>query len=174
MLRSYLRLVLFTAGLLIGVQIPGFISDYTKRVEAHLIEAQKSLGGYNDTAQRFFKGDVQALIQHYRSSDDPVFRTDADNINNLLTRTQTLDREWLALQGPWYMRAYHVLTAADPDIRKETWNGYSWQVLLSPEVIGWGLVCALLFSLVIVSFVLFIDWVFVGRHHVRKVNRDWQ
>jgi hypothetical protein len=174
MLRSYLRLVLFTAGLLIGVQIPGFISDYTKRVEAHLIEAQKSLGGYNDTAQRFFKGDVQALIQHYRSSDDPVFRTDADNINNLLTRTQTLDREWLALQGPWYMRAYHVLTAADPDIRKETWNGYSWQVLLSPEVIGWGLVCALLFSLVIESFVLFIDWVFVGRHHVRKVNRDWQ
>jgi hypothetical protein len=174
MLRSYLRLVLFTAGLLIGVQIPGFISDYTKRVEAHLIEAQKSLGGYNDTAQRFFKGDVQALIQHYRSSDDPVFRTDADNINNLLTRTQTLDREWLALQGPWYMRAYHVLTAADPDIRKETWNGYSWQVLLSPDVIGWGLVCALLFSLVIESFVLFIDWVFVGRHHVRKVNRDWQ
>lgn len=174
MLRSYLRLVLFTAGLLIGVQIPGFISDYSKRVEAHLIEAQKSLGGYNDTAQRFFKGDVQALIQHYRSSDDPVFRTDADNINNLLTRTQTLDREWLALQGPWYMRAYHVLTAADPDIRMETWNGYSWQVLLSPEVIGWGLVCALLFSLVIESFVLFIDWVFVGRHHVRKVNRDWQ
>lgn len=174
MLRSYLRLVLFTAGLLIGVQIPGFISDYSKRVEAHLIEAQKSLGGYNDTAQRFFKGDVQALIQHYRSSDDPVFRADADNINNLLIRTQTLDREWLALQGPWYMRAYHVLTSADPDIRKETWNGYSWQVLLSPEVIGWGLVCALLFSLVIESLVLFIDWVFVGRHHVRKVNRDWQ
>lgn len=174
MLRSYLRLVLFTAGLLIGVQIPGFISDYSKRVEAHLIEAQKSLGGYNDTAQRFFKGDVQALIQHYRSSDDPVFRTDADNINNLLTRTQTLDREWLALQGPWYMRAWHVLTAADPDIRTETWNGYSWQVLLSPDVIGWGLVCALLFSLVIESFVLFIDWVFVGRHHVWQVNRDWR
>jgi hypothetical protein len=174
MLRSYLRLVLFTAGLLIGVQIPGFISDYSKRVEAHLIEAQKSLGGYNDTAQRFFNGDVQALIQHYRSSDDPVFRTDADNINKLLTRTQVLDREWLALQGPWYMRAYHVLTAADPDIRSETWNGYTWQVLLSPQVIGWGLVCALLFSLVIESLVLFIDWVFVGRHHVRQVNRDWR
>lgn len=174
MLRSYLRLVLFTAGLLIGVQIPGFISDYSKRVEAHLIEAQKSLGGYNDTAQRFFNGDVQALIQHYRSSDDPVFRTDADNINKLLTRTQVLDREWQALQGPWYMRAYHVLTAADPDIRSETWNGYTWQVLLSPQVIGWGLVCALLFSLVIESLVLFIDWVFVGRHHVRQVNRDWR
>lgn len=174
MLRSYLRLVLFTAGLLIGVQIPGFISDYTKRVEAHMLEAQQSLRGYTETAQRFFNGDVQALIQHYRSSDDPVFRTDADNINNLLTRNQTLDREWLALQGPWYARAWHVLTDADTNIRTETWNGYTWQVLLSPEVIGWGLLCALLFSLVIESIVVFIDWLFVGRHHVRPVGRDWR
>lgn len=174
MLRSYLRLVLFTAGLLIGVQIPGFISDYTKRVEAHMLEAQQSLRGYNETALRFFNGDVQALIQHYRTSDDPVFRNDADNINNLLTRNQTLDREWLALQGPWYARAWHVLTAADTNIRTETWNGYTWQVLLSPEVIGWGLMCALLFSLVIESIVVFIDWIFVGRHHVRPVGRDWR
>ena len=174
MLRSYLRLVLFTAGLLIGVQVPGFISDYSKRVEAHLLEAQQNLRGYTETAQRFFNGDVQALIQHYRGSDDPVFRTDADNINNLLTRNQVLDREWLALQGPWYMRVYHVLTGADPAIRKETWNGYTWQVLLSPEVMGWGLVCALLFSMVIESLVLGIDWLFVGRHHVRQPNRDWR
>mgnify|MGYP006213999759 CR=1 FL=1 len=31
MLLSYLRLVLFAAGLLIGVQVPGFINDYAKR-----------------------------------------------------------------------------------------------------------------------------------------------
>ena len=29
MLRSYLRLLLFTFGLLVGVQVPGFISDYS-------------------------------------------------------------------------------------------------------------------------------------------------
>ena len=28
MFLSYLRLVLFTLGLLIGVQVPGFINDY--------------------------------------------------------------------------------------------------------------------------------------------------
>lgn len=46
MLLSYLRLVLFAAGLLIGVQVPGFINDYAKRVEAHLIEAQNGLRGF--------------------------------------------------------------------------------------------------------------------------------
>ncbi|WP_017684677.1 DUF2937 family protein, partial [Pseudomonas syringae] len=95
MLRSYLRLVLFTTGLLFGVQIPGFISDYSKRVEAHLIEAQQAVKGYTATAQQFFKGDIQALIQHYRSSEDPVFRADADNIDTLMNRTHILERQWL-------------------------------------------------------------------------------
>ena len=174
MLLSYLRLVLFAAGLLIGVQVPGFINDYAKRVEAHLIEAQQAMKGFKATAQQFFNGDVQALIQHYRNSQDPVFRSDADSVNNLITRAQILDREWQALQGPWYAKAWHVFTAANPEIRMETWNGYSWQVLLTPEVIGWGLMGALLLSLVIESIVVFIDWLAVGRRHKRAVNPDWR
>ncbi len=174
MLRSYLRLVLFTAGLLFGVQIPGFISDYGKRVEAHLLEAQQSVRGYNATAQQFFKGDVQALIQHYRNSEDPVFRSDADTINTLLTRTQVLEREWLAMQGPWYARAIHVAVAADADIRSETWNGYTWQVLLAPDVIAWGIVSALLLAFLIESFFLIINWVVNGGRRKHRPERDWR
>ncbi|MCD5970183.1 MULTISPECIES: DUF2937 family protein [Pseudomonas] len=174
MLRSYLRLVLFTAGLLFGVQIPGFISDYGKRVEAHLLEAQQSVRGYNATAQQFFKGDVQALIQHYRNSEDPVFRSDADTINTLLTRTQVLEREWLAMQGPWYARAIHVAVAADADIRSETWNGYTWQVLLAPDVIAWGIVSALLLAFLIESFFLMINWVVNGGRRKHRPERDWR
>ena len=48
MFLSYLRLVLFTLGLLIGVQVPGFINDYANRVEAHLIEAQTGLAGFQN------------------------------------------------------------------------------------------------------------------------------
>lgn len=174
MLRSYLRLVLFTAGLLLGVQVPGFISDYSKRVEAHLIESQLSLKGYQDTANQFFKGDLQALVAHYRGSDDPVFRSDADSVNQLLTRNQTLDREWQALQAPWYLRAWHVATAANPDIRRETFNAYTYQVQLVPEVMAWGIVCALLLALVIESFFLLIGWVVNGGRKKPVLDRDWR
>lgn len=176
MLRSYLRLVLFTAGLLFGVQIPGFVSDYGKRVEAHLLESQQAIRGYTATAQQFFKGDVQALVQHYRESDDPVFRSDADTISTLLGRSQALQREWLAMQGPWYARTLHVAVAADADIRRETWNGYTWQVLLAPEVIAWGIVCALLLALLIESFFLTLGWVVNGgrRKAGPKPERDWR
>lgn len=174
MLRSYLRLVLFTAGLLVGVQIPGFVSDYHKRVEAHLIEAQQSVKGYNATAAQFFKGDLQALVQHYRNSEDPVFRSDADSINALLTRTQVLEREWLAMQGPWYVKALHVAVAADADIRRETWNGYTWQVLLAPDVIAWGIISALVLALLIESLGLLLGWVVNGGRRKPQLERNWR
>ena len=168
MLLSYLRLVLFAAGLLIGVQVPGFINDYAKRVEAHLIEAQTGLSGFQGTANEFFKGDMQALVAHYRASDDPIFRSDADSLSNLLTRQIALDKQFQAMQGPWYIRFLQVVLAADPDIRKETWNGYSYQILLTPEAMIWGMSGALLLSFGIECLFRLIDWVVLGGKRLRQ------
>ena len=168
MLLSYLRLVLFAAGLLIGVQVPGFINDYAKRVEAHLIEAQTGLRGFQGTAEQFFKGDLQALVAHYRASDDPVFRSDADSLSTLLVRQLALDKQFQAMQGPWYIRFLQVVLAADPDIRKETWNGYSYQILLTPEAMIWGMSGALLLSFGIECLIRLIDWVVLGGRRLRQ------
>ncbi|KPH00060.1 DUF2937 domain-containing protein [Pseudomonas sp. MYb2] len=168
MLLSYLRLVLFAAGLLIGVQVPGFINDYAKRVEAHLIEAQTGLRGFQGTAEQFFKGDIQALVAHYRASEDPVFRSDADSLSTLLDRQIALDKQFQAMQGPWYIRFLQVVLAADPDIRKETWNGYSYQILLTPEAMIWGMSGALLLSFGIECLFRLIDWVVLGGKRLRQ------
>lgn len=168
MLLSYLRLVLFAAGLLIGVQVPGFINDYAKRVEAHLIEAQTGLRGFQGTAEQFFKGDIQALVAHYRASEDPVFRSDADSLSAMLNRQIALDKQFQAMQGPWYIRFLQVVLAADPDIRKETWNGYSYQILLTPEAMIWGMSGALLLSFGIECLFRLIDWVVLGGRRLRQ------
>ncbi|MNN44594.1 hypothetical protein D3C81_1588900 [compost metagenome] len=160
--------MLFAAGLLIGVQVPGFISDYAKRVEAHLIEAQAGLSGFQNTANQFFKGDMQALVAHYRASEDPIFRSDADSLGNLLTRQVALDKQFQAMQGPWYIRFLQVVLAADPDIRKETWNGYSYQILLTPEAMVWGMSGALLLSFGIECLFRLIDWVVLGGKRLRQ------
>jgi hypothetical protein len=153
-LRSYLRLGLFALGLLIGVQVPGFIQSYSDRVEAHRLESEQALKGFRDTAQRFFKGDLDALVAHYRVSDDPVFRSDADSLNLLLERSSRWNAQWLALQGPWYARAWHVLVAADRELLAETHQAYRYQVLLAPEAIAWGVGCALLLAWLIESLLL--------------------
>ncbi len=74
MFRSYLRLVLFTLGLLLGVQVPGFIDDYAKRVDAHRLEAAQNIQGFQQTAGQFFNGSLEELVRHYRSNSDPVFQ----------------------------------------------------------------------------------------------------
>src|SRR5690554_3922963 len=112
MLRSYLRLTLFALGLLVGVQVPGFIQDYAQHVEARRLEAQQGLQGFQATARRFFHGDLDALVEHYRTSDDPVFQNDAQSVSALVERARLLEREWQAMQRPWYARAWHVAIAA--------------------------------------------------------------
>lgn len=174
MLRSYLRLVLFTLGLLVGVQVPGFVDDYAKRVEAHRLEAERALAGFRETAKRFFDGNLDALVAHYRQSDDPVMRSDADSVATLVNRDALLQREWQAMQGAWYARTWHVLSGADRELLLETANAYSYQVLLVPEVIGWGLACAFLLAWLLESLALGLGRL-AGVGRARKVQqRHWR
>ncbi|NIE74241.1 DUF2937 family protein [Pantoea sp. Tr-811] len=173
MFRSYLRLLLFTFGLLAGIQVPGLVKDYSQRVEAHLFESRQALDGFKQTAERFFKGDLQALVRHYRTSDDPVFLSDANSIESLLVRNQLLEDEWQALQGPWASRTWHVLVQADPQLRDETLDGYSYQILLKPEAIGWGVGAGFLLALLVESLLLGIGWVILGGRR-RAVKESWR
>ncbi|MGE4404698.1 DUF2937 family protein [Pseudomonas sp.] len=149
MLRSYLRLTLFALGLLVGIQVPGFIEAYAQHVEARRLEAQQGLQGFEETARRFFEGDLDALVEHYRNSEDPVIQSDAQSVRALVARATLLEREWQAMQRPWYARAWHVLVGAEHSLRAQVWNSYRFQVLLAPEAIAWGIGCALALAWVV-------------------------
>lgn len=62
--------------------------------------------------------------------------------------------------------------AADPDIRKETWNGYSYQILLTPEAMAWGLGGAMLLSFGLECLFRLIDWVVLGGKRLRQAGRS--
>lgn len=173
MFRSYLRLLLFTFGLLAGIQVPGLVKDYSQRVEAHLFESRQALDGFKQTAERFFKGDLQALVRHYRSSDDVVFNSDANSIESLLIRNQLLENEWQALQGSWVSRTWHVLVQPDPQMREETLKGYSYQILLVPEAIGWGVGAGFVLAFVVESLLLGIAWVILGGRR-KALKESWR
>lgn len=173
MFRSYLRLLLFTFGLLAGIQVPGLVNDYSQRVEAHVLESREALAGFQETAERFFKGDLQALVRHYRTSDDPVFNSDANSIESLVIRNQLLESEWQALQGSWLSRSWHVLVQADPQLREETFKSYSYQILLVPEAIGWGLASGFVLAFVVESVLVLLGWVALGGRR-KVVKESWR
>lgn len=174
MFRSYLRLALFALGLLVGVQVPGFIDDYSKRVDAHRIEAEQGLKGFRQTAERFFKGDLVALVGHYQASADPVMRSDAQSLGTLVERSAFLEREAKAMQGAWYAQVWHLATAADHELMKETFEAYRYQVLLAPEAIAWGIACAMLLAWLLESLALLVGMLLgVGRSQ-KVQQRHWR
>ncbi len=154
MLRDYARLVTFACGLLVGVQVPGFVDQYAKRVSAHYIEAQRSFSGFRATADQFFHGSVAALIAHHRSSGEPVFIDEAKTIQGLQDRLVALEAEHAALQGSLLRQIFHVALASDREILSETTAAYSYTVPLAPAAMICGVTIGFGFALLVEALLL--------------------
>lgn len=155
MFRDYVRLMVFAVGLLAGVQLPGFVDQYAKRVDAHYQEAKLNFAGFQQTADRHFGGDVEAMIQHHLASGDVVFQEDGDSIRKIWQRVQLLGKELQAVQQPFLQRSFHVLFAANDELMAETRLNYTYVVPLNQEAvlagITIGFVVALLIELLIIG-----------------------
>ena len=146
---AYSRLVLFAIGLLLGIQVPGFIDQYTQRIDAHFREVSINISGFQETADRQFSGDLQALINYYAASNDPVFVSDAESIQLIADRYQLLSAEQAALQASMLASALHVMFRANPEFFDETLTQYSYTVPLNAIAIQWGLALAILLTVTI-------------------------
>ncbi len=155
MFRDYIRLMVFAAGLLAGVQLPGFVDQYAKRVDAHYQEAKHNFAGFQQTADRHFGGDVEAMIQHHLNSGDVVFQEDGDSIRSIWQRVQLLAAEQAAMQQAFLPRAVHALFSANDELLAETRLNYTYVVPLNQDAvlsgIGIGLITALLIELLIMG-----------------------
>ena len=158
LMRDYLRLLLFCAGVLAGIQVPGFIDQYQKSLQAHLAEAQQQLAGFQRDADHYFGGDLQQLINHYATSTDPVFSAGGGNLKDLVTRQQQLQQALHNFNGHFWQPYQQVLLHPVSDIRQEVWQHFSYQLLLKPEAIVFGLLSGLLLAMLIESLLGAFFW----------------
>lgn len=149
MFTDYLRLVLFAAGLLAGVQVPGFIDQYAKRVSAHQIEVETDFRAFQETADRFFGGSVEALVAHHAASTDPPFHEEGAAIQTMYQRLLALRAELAALRAPLIAQLMHVALRANREILAETRAAYSYTVPLNPSAIACGVAAGTLLALCI-------------------------
>ncbi|MEP2651991.1 MAG: DUF2937 family protein [Paraglaciecola sp.] len=135
---DYLRLTLFCCGLLIGIQVPAVVDQYEKRINAQLSEAQTILSGFQQTAERYFQGDIHALLKHYELSKDDVFRHDAQNIRYITERVTFLEAEQRMLLQSEIHRVFHVLVTPERETFNETMKHYSHMILIDLQALVWG------------------------------------
>ena len=148
LIKEYMRLIIFSIGILIGVQVPNFIDQYAKRISAHYIEAKMNFNGYQQTADKHFGGNIEALLAHYASSTDTVFKDDANNIKQIYKRQQGFFAELKALDSPLFRKIFHVIFYANNEVLKETITAFSYTVPLNNEAIVCGLLLGLILSLI--------------------------
>jgi len=143
MIYRTLLVLIAAAALLLGVQLPGFVSQYEQRLDAHLSEAGVHLRGYQEIADRFFGGSLAALLAKHEQSPDPVFRAEAKPLRQLFERFQHFSEEKQALETALPGKLLHLARRGDRDLIGETWRNFSYAVPLDAAALTTGFVVML-------------------------------
>lgn len=147
LLKTYSRLFIFAGGLLLGIQVPNFVDQYQRRIDAHYLEVSANISGFQTTADLLFSGDMEALITYYADSNDSVFESDAQSIRSIVDRYNRISNEREALTGNVLAAAMHVILYADDEFIDETFEQYGYTVPLNMLAVEWGLAIALLLTI---------------------------
>ncbi|ALS98594.1 DUF2937 family protein [Lacimicrobium alkaliphilum] len=142
--HGYLRLLIFMAALLAGLQLPAFIHHYENTLLAHLSEARQSLQPFLQDARVHTGGDLNKLIERYRQNADTAIRDGGNSLQALVKRHEYLQNLADRLSESQLQRIWYGLFDTDPVLFSEARQHYDYQITLNGQAIGWGLISGLL------------------------------
>lgn len=148
-LYRHLLILIACVALLFGIQIPNFVDQYQKRLDAHFQEVQTNLKGYREIADREFGGSIEELIRKHKESDDLVFRDEAAPIETIYLRYLHFNEQHTALQTPLPQQVLYLLQHVDRELLRETYDSYSYSVPLNSAAVYSGFVVAAAVLLVV-------------------------
>ena len=137
-LYRYLLIIVACLSLLIGLQIPNFVDQYQKRVDAHLREVSINLQPFQEIANKYFGGDMNKLIQLHRDSGQKPFQDEGAAIEKMVQRKLRFEADLAALQASLPVKALQVLLHGDQEILDETLGQYSYAVPMSQDALLFG------------------------------------
>jgi hypothetical protein len=149
LLQRYSLKVTFAFTLLIGLQLPHFLTLYETRLDAHYQESRSQLSQYQKLAELLFEGDLHALVEKHKSSNNVLFKAETKIIEDLVRRTDFLKSQKATLQGNILKRYVFLATQIDQPLFLETKNNYHANIVLNTESIIVGLITATLMTLLL-------------------------
>jgi hypothetical protein len=148
-LYRYLMIIVACVTLLLGLQIPNFVDQYQKRVDAHLREVTANLQPFQDIAAKYFGGDMNKLIELHRTSGEKPFQEEGVAIEKMVARKLRFEADLAALNTSLPLQALHVLFRGDKEIRDEALAQYSYAVPLNRDALVFGACVAIAILLLV-------------------------
>jgi competence protein ComGC len=146
-LYRYLIVIIACISLLLGLQVPNFIDQYEKRVDAHLQEVTANLQPFQEIADKFFRGSVDNLIESHFNTDEQAFRDEGKEIENLFQRKKRFEVDLAAMKTSLPMKAVNISLHGDREMIDEVLVQYSYAAPMNQE--------ALVFSASVAFTILF-------------------
>ena len=170
-LYRYLLILIACGSMLLGIQIPNFVDQYEKRLDAHLSEVKNNLQGYQEIADRLYDGSIATLIAKHEQSDDETFKQEARPIGNIVQRYEHFSKEQTALATGLTGKIANIATQGDRELINETYNNYSFTIPLNGAAVASGFIFMGMVVLVIEALRLAITRLFrPGRRKAEQPN----
>ena len=121
MIKGLVDRIIFTLGVLVFMQAPHFVDQYTQRLGGFYQAQVKHLNQYQNIANDQFNGDLEALISEFNSSGRESVKQTAGAIQQNRAQVSALKSDLAILENkPFALQVVHLATSIRYDLAKET------------------------------------------------------
>ncbi|MCF8230688.1 MAG: DUF2937 family protein [Bacteroidales bacterium] len=159
------RLV-FAAGVLLFLQLPNFMDQYTQRLGGFYDSEKQHMERYREIAERHFEGDMQKLLDAFEKSNVEAMEETGKELERTAGRLEELKEGVEIMENASFLRQIgYLVIHIDFDIARGTLKSYTPGMPLTREGLISGLIGGVLLSL------LFNGLVAAGRIPFRKKQK---
>ena len=146
--KQLLDKIFFTLGVIVFLQLPHFINQYTQRIGGFSESQVQQLSNYQSIADDNYNGQIALLIQGFASSTDEAVRQTGINIKATQADVESLKKEILILENEGlFKKIIYLIPNLRLNIAKGTLKSFQPGIPLSFWAIAYGLIGGILFSL---------------------------
>jgi hypothetical protein len=148
-IRRYLIVIVAGVSLLLGIQIPNFLDQYEKRIDAHLREVARSLDNYQKIATKHHAGSLHSLIAFHKTNSIETFKAEGLAIEEMFNRKLRFEMDKELMKTGLLLNVVNVVTYGNKELLQETLDHYSYAVPLNQDAIVSGVSVAMLMTFLI-------------------------
>jgi len=123
-IRNLLDRIVLVAGVLAGGTAPSFVAQYRQRVSGHLDQVLQDLAPFQEIANRFHSGSLDALVQHHLLSSDQTFYAEGNAIRAMIDSAERLRVALEGLSGDLFHQLWFLVRNQEPELLQATWTYY--------------------------------------------------
>jgi hypothetical protein len=149
MIRGIIYIIVFLTGFFAGGLFPSFSAQYHQRLQAQYDQVSIDLAPFQNIADRFHGGSLDALIQHHLLSTDPTFHAEGEAIQLMINSKAQLAESKAAAEAPYIDQARYFYKHMDENIAQATWKSFTPAVITTEHAVTFSLTIATLSIIVL-------------------------